>query len=52
MGVSPGGLTLPGQGGNGLAGIAERTASVGGRMLTGSPNGSGAGYRLWVEVPA
>ncbi len=35
--------------GNGLAGIAERTASVGGRMLAG-PNGSG--YRLRVEVPA
>lgn len=53
MGVVPGSeVTVPGQGGNGLAGIAERTASVGGRMLSGSPNGSGAGYRLRVEVPA
>jgi two-component system sensor histidine kinase DesK len=53
MGVSTGSeLAVPGDGGNGLAGIAERTASVGGRMLTGSPNGSGGGYRLRVEVPA
>ena len=35
--------------GNGLSGIAERTASVGGRMLAG-PSG-GRGYRLRVEVP-
>jgi two-component system sensor histidine kinase DesK len=53
MGVPTGNdVARPGQGGNGLAGIAERTASVGGRMLSGSPNGSGAGYRLRVEVPA
>jgi two-component system, NarL family, sensor histidine kinase DesK len=38
--------------GNGLAGIAERTASVGGRMLAGPRTGSGQGYRLRVEVPA
>jgi two-component system, NarL family, sensor histidine kinase DesK len=42
--------------GNGLAGIAERTASVGGQMVTGprTSNGSGGhpGFRLRVEVPA
>jgi two-component system sensor histidine kinase DesK len=37
--------------GNGLAGIAERTAAAGGRMLAGPPPGS-RGFRLRVEVPA
>ena len=37
--------------GNGLAGLAERTAQMGGRMLTGTPT-LGSGYRLRVEVPA
>jgi signal transduction histidine kinase len=46
---STSGETGPAEQGNGLSGIAERAASVGGRMLAG-PNG--AGYRLRVEVPA
>jgi two-component system sensor histidine kinase DesK len=37
-------------GGNGLTGIAERTAAAGGRMLAGPHAGSG--FRLRVEVPA
>jgi two-component system sensor histidine kinase DesK len=37
--------------GNGLAGIAERTATAGGRMLAGPPTGA-HGFRLRVEVPA
>ena len=45
-------LAVTDEGGNGLVGIAERTASVGGRMTVGSANGSGSGYRLRVEVPA
>ena len=36
--------------GNGLSGIAERAAAVGGRMLAGPC--PGRGYRLRVEVPA
>lgn len=45
-------LDVAGQHGNGLAGIAERTAQVGGRMVCGPGPGSNAGYRLRVEVPA
>src|SRR5450432_1409236 len=39
--------------GNGLAGLAERAAAVGGRLVAGSVDADGGtGFRLRVEVPA
>jgi two-component system sensor histidine kinase DesK len=38
--------------GNGLAGLAERADALGGRLVAGPVDGSAAGFRLRVEVPA
>jgi len=38
--------------GSGLAGLAERAAALGGRLVAGPVDGSASGFRLRVEVPA
>jgi two-component system, NarL family, sensor histidine kinase DesK len=49
--VDAGPGTRPGVGGSGLAGLAERAAALGGKVLAG-PADTPTGYRLRVEVPA
>ncbi|MBX6371137.1 MAG: sensor histidine kinase [Acidothermus sp.] len=52
-GIGPPDPDLPASAGHGLAGLAERVAAAGGRLLTGAAEGfaATAGFRLRVEVP-